>query len=138
MNPIVSYQQQPAPTWPRIDALLALFDAAIERTAQTLDALGGPDPIAAAILRTKARLLVLGLWSGVDIQRGELATNLVKLYEFAAYALAEGTEKEIRAALSVLQTIRDGYGGIRDEAVALENDGAIPPLDGVCAVHALA
>lgn len=137
MNPLGAYQRQTTPAWTRIDMLLALFDGAVERTEQAIAAAGSADEIKKRRLRARARLAVLGLWSGVISDGSELATNLVNLYRFAANALAGDDVEQMRAALGVLQTLRQGFLGVRTEAVELEQSGAIPPVDAVCAVHAL-
>ena len=136
MNPYARHQKQSSATSLRIDMLLSLFDAACERTEEATKAMMGSDNELARRLRARARLVVLGLWSGVD-DRSEQVVNLVGLYQFAANALASGTLEEVCGSLEVLRTLREGFQGIRDEAVELERSGAIPPIDAICAIHAL-
>ena len=137
MNPYARYSQQSAPTQTRIDSLLALFDAACERTEAAAVALAGPDAELARALRARARLVVLGLWSGVDIERGAGAGDIVSLYQFAATALATGTVDDVRGAADVLRILREGFRGIREEGVQLERLGIIPSVDAICAIHAV-
>jgi flagellin-specific chaperone FliS len=134
MNPYARYRQQAAPTQTRIDSLLALFDAACERTGQAVRALEASDEVLARTSRVRARLVVLGLWAGVDQGRGGTAGEIVSLYRFAANALATGTLEDVRGALAVLNTLREGFRGIREEGVELERAGVIPPHDAICAV----
>ncbi len=137
MNPYARYQLQASSTEPRIDMLLSLFDAACDRTEAALDAMAGADQETARRLRVRARLVVLGLWSGVDNDRREKGVNLVGLYQFVTKSLAEGSLEEVRGSLEVLRTLREGFRGIREEAIQLERDGVIPPIDAICAIHAV-
>ena len=137
MNPYARYRNQETPTTTRIDSLLSLFDAACERIDEAIEAMQGSDLELTRSLRTKARMVVLGLWSGVDIERGEGVSEMVSLYQFAANALATGTLEDVRGAANVLSTLREGFRGIREEAIELERTGVIPPIDAVCAVHAM-
>jgi len=137
MNPYTAYQRQSSPVWTRIDMLLALFDAAIERTEQLLDAMARQDGSSVLRMRARAQLVVLGLWSGVHEKGGEVSANLVSLYQFSAQALADGGAEQVRGALRVLRTLREGFDGVQAEAIDLERNGLIPPIDAVCAVRAL-
>jgi hypothetical protein len=134
MSPHTLYERQASLAWTRIDLLLALFDAAIERGEQ---ALAAGDEAEARRLRARARLAILALWAGVD-REGPSAGNFIRLYEFADHAFTEGGPEQMRGALSALRTLREGFVGIRAEAAELERCGAIPPADATCAVHALA
>ncbi len=140
MSPRTLYERQASLAWTRIDLLLALFDAALERGEQALAAVAtvaAGDEAEAQRLRARARLAVLGLWAGVD-RAGPSAGNFVRLYEFADHAFTAGGPEQMRGALQVLRTLREGFVGIRAEAAELERCGAIPPADANCAVHALA
>ena len=137
MNPYARYRHQDAPAPTRIDSLLSLFDAACERIDEAAEAMTGADLQLARTTRVRARLVVLGLWSGVDIERGAGANEIVSLYQFAANALATGTLEEVRGAADVLRTLREGFRGIREETIELERIGVIPPVDAICAIHAM-
>src|ERR1035441_7489929 len=102
MNPYARYRQQAAPTQTRIDSLLALFDAACDRTEQAVRAMEGSDEGLARTARVRARLVVLGLWAGVDRGRGGAADQIASLYRYAANALAGGTVADVRGALNAL------------------------------------
>jgi flagellin-specific chaperone FliS len=137
MNPYAAYQRQSSPVCTRIDMLLALFDAAIDRTEQVLEAERSQDENSVKRLRTRAQLVIIGLWSGVCAEGGEVSANLGRLYQFTAQALGEGGPEAIRGALQVLRTLREGLEGIQGEAIELERNGTIPPIDAACAVRAL-
>lgn len=137
MNPYNRYKQS-TPAWTRIDMLLALFNGGIERCEQALEAMERQDRTAAKNLLVKARLIVLGLASGVVLDGDPVTTTIVQLYEYAQHALGQGSAEDVRGALGVLRTLRDGFQKIRDEAITLERSGVIPPLDPASSLRLLA
>jgi flagellin-specific chaperone FliS len=121
---------------PRIDMLLCLCDRAIERLEEAQTALRANQSEVALSLLVRAQMFVAGLASGVDVAQGEIARNCLRLYEFAADCIRIGTPDKIEAAIGVLRTLREGFEGIRGEAVDLERKGAIPPLGSTRLVEA--
>lgn len=138
MNPYATYQQQTTPSWTRIDMLLALFDGGVERCEQALAALERQDERAAQQLLVKARLIVMGLASGVVADGDPVTTTMLQLYEYAQHALGLGSAEDVRGALNVLRILREGFQKIRDEANDLERRGLIPPINTTSTLRALA
>jgi flagellar biosynthetic protein FliS len=129
MNAYRAYQQNSAPACTRIDMLLALFDGAIERMESAADALRRNNPYPALSVLAKAQLIVAELASGVNPEAGEVSVNLLRLYEFVSYCITTRRPEQLDAGVRVLRTLKQGFDAIRDEAVALERQGAIPALD---------
>lgn len=138
MNPYATYQRQSTPSWTRIDMLLALLDGGVERCEQALAALQRQDQRAAKQLLVKARLIVLGLASGVVPDGDPVTTTLLQVYEFAQHALGQGSVEDVQGALNVLRIVREGFQKIRPEAVELERKGVIPPVNTTSTLRALA
>ena len=138
MNPYAAYQEQSSPSWTRIDMLLALYDGAVQRCEEALAALEQNDEKTANKKLFKARLIVMGLVSGVVADGDPVTTNILRLYEFALHVLEKGGTDNVRAALDVLRVLREGFQKIRPEAVDLERQGVIPPINSTSTVRALA
>jgi flagellin-specific chaperone FliS len=138
MNPYSKYQQQTTPSWTRIDMLLALYDGAAKRCEEALVALENGDEATANKRLVKARLIVMGLASGVIADGDPVTTNILRLYEFCLYELEKRSEQDVRAALNVLQILREGFQKIRSEAVDLERRGAIPPINSLTTLQTMA
>jgi flagellin-specific chaperone FliS len=138
VNPYVKYQQQTTPSWTRIDMLLALFDGGIDRCEKALAAMERQDHRTAKNLLVKARLIVLGLASGVVPDGDPVTTTMLQLYEYAQHVLGQGSIEDVRAALNVLRILREGFQKIRGEAVDLERRGLIPPINKTSTVQSLA
>jgi len=129
MNPYHAYQQQAYSSWLRIDMLLALYDGTIAKLEAAHAALVRKDAREARKLLDRGRLMLAGLVSAVDPSRGELATQFLRLYEFANHAIGAADPRSVAGALKVLRTLREGLEGIRPEAAELERRGQIPPAD---------
>ena len=128
MNPSHAYKEQQALGWTRIDMLLALYGGAIDRLEQALVSLERGESDLTRTLLLRAQLMVTELLSGIDLQYGALPTQLARLYDFALWAINQGTPRHIRSAISVLKTLREGLEGIRDQAISLERRGQVPPV----------
>lgn len=118
--------------------LLALFDGGIERCEQALAAMDRQDHRTAKNLLVKARLIVLGLASGVVADGDPVTTTFLQLYEYAQHALGQGSVEDVQGALKVLRILREGFQKIRAEAVELERRGVIPPINSTSTLQALA
>lgn len=138
MNPYAKNQQETTPSWTRIDMLLALFDGGVERCEQALAALERQDHDAARKFLIKARLIVMGLISGVLADGDPVTTTILQVYEFALHSLNQGGIEDVQGALKVLRMMREAFQKVRPEAVALERSGVIPPINTISTVQALA
>jgi flagellar secretion chaperone FliS len=139
MNPYRAYQQQQSLTgWSRIDMLLALYDGAIERLDKAIALLNQGQDKAAEPLLIRVQLIVGALVSGMAENGTETQANLYRLYEFVLHSIRTGGLDNLRAAKNTLSTLREGFQGIRAEAVHLERNGTIPPMDVLRNVHATA
>ncbi len=127
MHAVRTYQQQRAVGWTRIDLLLTLFDRAVSELEGALAAreAGGAEAARPGLLRFQG--LLSGLVAGVNPEGGELAANFLRLYEFAFHCASQGKPEDLRAALTVLRTLREGLVEIRPEARRLEREGVVPP-----------
>lgn len=131
MLPPRAYRQKPMTGMTRVDLVLALFDGAIDRIDRAIELHGRGETNAALVQRTRAQMLVIQLAAGIDLAVGDPASEgLLRLYEYCAHVLAHGETAEIASARDCLVTVRDGFRGIREEAVQLERSGAIPSADG--------
>jgi len=122
-----TYKTVRAVGWTRVDMVLALLDGAIRRFEQAAERFEHGDVTKAAAHLLRGQRIVLELIAGIDLRYGELPKRLRDLY---AYVLRLSTERQPAAladACKLLQTIREGFEGIRAEAEELERRGEIPP-----------
>jgi flagellin-specific chaperone FliS len=138
MNPTIAYQQQQTLGLTRIDMLLALIDGAIDRVERASAALARNDRAAASVLLLRTQRIVTELIAGLDFQYGQIPRNLYDLYSFVLRSIGLAGPADLNAALQVLRVIREGFCGIRGEAVQLERSGAIPSVEQVHAIQAIA
>lgn len=129
MNPYQAYHSGRSQSPPRIEVLLQLYDGIIRMLESALKMLEGGEISAAAPLLLRTRVIVAGLAAGIDPSVGDLPKFLIRLYEFVLHSVSEGGISNVAAALRVLTTLHEGLIAIRPEALRLERDGALPPLD---------
>jgi flagellin-specific chaperone FliS len=117
--------------------LLALFDGAVDRLELAADAFRTNRRMEALRLLTRAELIVCQLASGVDPAYPRGAAYL-RLYTLASRAISAATLEETESALRILRTLRESIARIRDEAVRLEREGELPPVQDPKLVSAIA
>jgi flagellar biosynthetic protein FliS len=138
LNPYKAYQNRQSAGQTRIDTILSLYEAVIDRLERALGALRQKDQDAVRRQLTAASLGVAALGSAFDVRGGEMAVNFLRLYGFVVRCLEDGNPANLQAALKVLRNLHKGFLAIRPEAVAMERSGEIPPLDHVPSFQARA
>ena len=123
-----AYGEQRANAWTRIDMLLAIYDAAIDRIGKAQAALDTQDRAIVDEHRLAAQKLVMQLIGGIDLQFGALAAQIHTLCIHVATELNQGTPQSLSHCGSILWKLREGFEGIREESIALEANGEIPCL----------
>lgn len=127
-NPLEVYRSQRASAWTRVDMVVALYDEAIKRIDQALEAIERSDLIASRQHGLRILQLIACLRSGVDAQAGNLPQDILRLYNFIDRCVAEGTREHLQYARQVIVPLRDSFQEIRDNVAELERAGEIPPL----------
>ncbi len=128
MTPYNLYRTRAATGWTRIDMLLAIYDAALRALDEALAAMTAQGQ-AAPQVRLKAQQFVLLLLEGIDESAGEPAPSIRRLLLFVLDRMQEGTKSSWHDARKVLALLREAFQQVASEAVRLEQQGAIPPLD---------
>jgi flagellin-specific chaperone FliS len=135
MNAGEAYRQHQTTGLTRIDMLLALFDAIVDRLERALAGMRQGSDREPRRLLTSAQVLLGGLAAGVVPGSGEIATNLLRLYEFVSRKLRAGTADDMDAALSILRILREAFLAIRAEALDLERRGVVPRANQVSSLQ---
>ena len=123
-----AYKQAQDLPMTRIDLVLALYRKALEQLDRARSALVEQRRADALPHLTKTQLIVVGMASGLPAYKDEAALNFLRLYEFVAYQLAQGTVAGVDAAAPVLRTLLTGFEKVREQAATMELQGKIPPL----------
>jgi flagellin-specific chaperone FliS len=129
MNPYAAYKRQQNPATPRIDVALALYRQALANLDQARAALLAQKPEAARSCFLKTQLIVASLSAELPAHRDATAVNFLRLYEFVAHQMTLETLAGVEAAEKVLRPLLEGFETVREQALALEAQGVIPPLD---------
>lgn len=131
MTPYRRYHQaDPSAQWTRMDALLALYDGTLARLDKAAQALTNGDiPVATPYL-SKAQILVSQLAAGVRLDvEPEMGTNMLRLYEYVVNELKTPRLANVRNAVKILTTLREGFEAVRAEADRMERAGELASAD---------
>lgn len=136
MNPYAKYASS-APvaadqhaTLSRIDLLLALYDGAIARLGKAEMALTNGDVPVATPYMAKAQIIVTELAAGVRLDLDEQnGANMLRLYDYVVNELRTPRLANVKNAMNILNTLREGFEGIREEANRLERSGELVAAD---------
>jgi flagellar biosynthetic protein FliS len=123
-----AYQQNRSAGQTRIDTILSLYEAILERLERARAALRRHDSATAQKELDACAFGISGLSAAFNPHSGELALSLMRLYDFAVRCLGQADEAGVEAALNTLRTLYEAFAAIRPEAVHLERSGQIPPL----------
>ena len=113
----------------RIDLILTLYRRALRNLERARAALTQEQADAARPLLLQTQLIVASMAAELPAYRDEAAINFLRLYEFVAYQMKVGTIDSVDASVRVLTPLLKGFEAVREQATALERQGAIPPLD---------
>lgn len=112
----------------RVDMLIAIYDATIEATDKAANMLRANKAHEAALAKSQALVLVHLIESGLDLSQGEIPKQIKELCAFIEHSLLHSNPEAIAASTRVLINLRDGFAGIKREAIAMETNGEIPRL----------
>lgn len=119
-------QPEPLQGLTRIEVLLVMFDGALARLEKACHALTNGDVPVAMPYLAKAQLIVAELAAGVRIDVDhEMGSNMLRLYEYAVHEMKTPRMVNVQNAIRILETLREGFEGIKDEAIRLEKSGQL-------------
>jgi flagellin-specific chaperone FliS len=131
MNPYLKYKQASSLSWTRVDMLLLVYDQAVAALNEGTLLLeqGRTSELMPVSLRAARTLLMIA--DGLDLQKGELPVQVLRLVVYALDQIRTNTPKNWRSASAVIGQLRDGFLEIQDRARNDEYEGRIPALDAV-------
>jgi len=112
--------------WTRIDMLLAIYDRGIAAVRGAEQAHQDQDANRQAVQTLEAQKCILAIHAGLKPDEHEIAFNIARLLNFVLRCLEE---QRFSDATKILEQLRSGFEAIHDEAVKLEQEGVVPPLD---------
>ena len=134
MTPHFSYQRSTAASWTRIDLLLTVYDVGIHTANAALAALAEGDDDEATRHRLKFYRVLMQILDGLDVQY-ESTQNIQRLALHMFDRSTRGTADDWRSVLKILETLREGFAAIREEAVEMESRGLVASAAEVDAVN---
>ena len=104
----------------RIDLLIALYNEAIATLGKLKNSLSASDEMANAHHRLQLQHLILGILEGLNENFGESAPNIRAICAFVVEQAIGSDPEGIDSAAQALTIIREGFEGVRDQAVEFE------------------
>jgi len=101
----------------------------MENLGRARQALVEGRPDAGRSFRLNTQMIVCALSADLPAYKDETSINFLRLYEFVARQMTLGTLESIDAAVTVLRPLQEGFEAVREQALLLEQQGVIPPLD---------
>jgi flagellin-specific chaperone FliS len=114
----------------RIDTIITLYRKALSYLDRARMALAENRAEDAKPFLLNTQTIVMALASNLPAYKDESAANFFRLYEFVAFQMAQGAIENVDAAARILRILLEGFEAKHDEALALEMQGTLPPLDG--------
>lgn len=114
--------------WTRVDLLIALYDRAAETLDKVAEAIRAKSDAPRFESHAKAILLMEQIVAGIDPAVASSSADVFRICEFAMNGLDAEDVDSILAAAKAFRTLREGFAAVRDDAIAMERRGEIPPL----------
>ena len=125
MKPHLTYQRTAAAGWTRVDLLLTVYDIGIQTAYGAIQAIDQRNGDALTRHRLKFYRVLLQILDGLD-DRYEMSRDIRRLTMFLFDRSNVGQSHDWQTIITILQTVRDGFASIRDQAAELEEQGMIP------------
>lgn len=131
MNPHLKYKTVQSYSWTRVDMLILVYDQAVSALSEGARLLEQNRKAELPAVKLRAMKTLLAIAEGLNLQRGELPIQVLRLVVFALDQVRIESAEAWRSAESVISTLRAGFLEIQDEARKDEYEGKIPSLDAV-------
>lgn len=131
MNPHSKYKAVQSYSWTRIDMLILIYDQAVSTLNEGARLLEQNRFAELPPVSLKALRVLIAIADGLDMAKGELPSQILRLVVFALDQIKGQSVKGWRSAATVMSTLREGFLEIQDAARSDEYEGRIPALDAV-------
>jgi flagellin-specific chaperone FliS len=129
MNPHLRYKENTAHSWARIDMLLLVYDKLVGALQDGVRCLETGKLSNLRTARFEVQRCITVIADGLDLNQGEVPRNIVRLCLFTVERTTGEVLEDWKSSLSVMQSVREGFSQIQDEARELEHTGQIPALN---------
>ncbi len=111
--------------------LIVVYDQAVSALSEGARLLEQNRGAELPAVKLRAMKTLLAIAEGLNLQRGELPIQVLRLVVFALDQVRIESAEAWRSAESVISTLRAGFLEIQDDARKDEYEGRIPALDAV-------
>jgi flagellin-specific chaperone FliS len=131
MNPHLKYKTAQSWSWTRVDMLLLVYEQAVSSLNEGARLLEQNKLREFPAVQFRAMRALLAIADGLDLQKGDLPINILQLVVFSLDRVKAREASEWRDAARLMNTVREGFMEIQDEARKAEYEGRVPALDSI-------
>ena len=131
MNPHLKYKSAQSLAWTRIDMLLLIYDQAVTTLNEGARLLENNRASDLTPVSLKAMRTLLMIADGLNLNHGELPTQVLRLVVFSLDQIKTQSPEAWRSASDVMSKLREGFQEIQEQARKDEYEGRIRALDAV-------
>ncbi len=131
MNPRLKYKATQSLAWTRIDMLLLIYDQVVTALNEGARLLENNQATALPPVNLKAMNALLMIADGLNLAHGDQPAQVLRLVVFSLDQIRTQSPQAWRAAANVMNTLREGFQQIQEQARNDEYDGRIPALGAV-------
>ena len=131
MNPHLKYKSAQSLAWTRIDMLLLIYDQAVTTLNEGARLLENNRASELTPVSLKAMRTLLMIADGLNLNHGELPTQVMRLVVFSLDQIKTQSPEAWRSASDVMSKLREGFQEIQEQARKDEYEGRIRALDAV-------
>ena len=131
MNPRHKYMTTQSLAWTRIDMLLLIYDQAVTTLNEGARLLENNRASDLTPVSLKAMRTLLMIADGLNLNHGELPTQVLRLVVFSLDQIKTQSPEAWRSASDVMSKLREGFQEIQEQARKDEYEGRIRALDAV-------
>ena len=131
MNPRHKYKTTQSLAWTRIEMLLLIYDQAVTTLNEGARLLENNRASDLTPVSLKAMRTLLMIADGLNLNHGELPTQVLRLVVFSLDQIKTQSPEAWRSASDVMSKLREGFQEIQEQARKDEYEGRIRALDAV-------
>ncbi len=137
MNPHLKYRSNNAFSWTRADMLLLIYERAVTALqdgvrcleSRTRREAARPEDADLNHARNAVQRAIVAISEGLNPDLGEVPTNIMRLCIFVIDQTRTDSLTGWQSSFRVIQTLREGFLAVADDARLMEHSGRIPGLD---------
>ncbi len=129
MNAYNRYKSNNSLSWARIDMLLLVYEKVVNSLSEGIRLLEQNNQKDLLLVRLETQRVLVTIIDGLNLEVGETPFQILRLCQFVMEQTMTDSIDGWRSSLKIMQTLREGFEAIQEEARAAEYNGQISSLN---------